>query len=937
MTATCPVCSTTAAAKQRGTPYWVCPECELWFQHPLPPKVYQHEHEPSGDTMDAREQEINRALADYLFDTVMHGKCAMSLDVGAKYPVLASRLRERGARAYAMEAHADGAAFARHLGVIGITADFENDADRVAAGSVDLVTLIHVFEHFYDPALVIRKLRRLMADDASRLFIRMPDHRVRGAEQHLSEDHFKIHPYFWTTRALLHLLAETHTFAVESARPMDGAGQTDFVLRPIDRARTLAVAMIVKNEERDLPRAMESFKPIANRFFVVDTGSTDDTVAIAVANGATVTTYTGASEKDEDGDWKLWDFSKARNHALEIAERSGDDWVMWVDADDELRTPNAIRRAMYYDGAAAYGMWIDGGGSRWIQYRMWKDGARVRFKGRCHEYAVLDGLHTEVIGESLIQHHGEPTPGNEDSNPRNLRILLREWEEEETPRTAFYIANTYRDVGRHREAAQWYTKRIEMGAAFRDEYLFAKLSLSRCLRAMDQHQLADEGSEIAYAECGWAEFAMDIANGAYQRKDYDKAIAWCLRIDTDAPIPETPLWREPTQYRDQPARLLSWCFEHIDELYRAVAWGSIAQGLIGRDDADWQQRQSRIVAKLKAEARGVRVIKPEPSNNIAIVRPGAIGDVLMSLNLIPRLRADNPGSQIHYFCAKPIGDALASVITAAGVDLIMDAAHIEHWAPQYRKVVNLVGYLQPGYPEKPLDFHIIEYFGQEMGLQFAATMSDGATTFGLVPPLPGVTRAPNLPSLTLRRPKRNAWLPKRYATLQMTAAWSPYKNWPIRRWHEVVELLPEIEFVLIGAKDDPVIDAPNVDKRFVGTSLEAAIGVIANADLHVGVDSFAQHVAHYYWQDGNRTARVPGVIVYGSTQATATGYDDYTNLVAGLPCQPCFREDPKISRMPRDPCPRMVGDVPLCMDRISVVDVANAIREAWQGSVKEAA
>lgn len=196
-----------------------------------------------------------------------------------------------------------------------------------------------------------------------------------------------------------------------------------------------------------------------------------------------------------------------------------------------------------------------------------------------------------------------------------------------------------------------------------------------------------------------------------------------------------------------------------------------------------------------------------------------------------------------------------------------------------------------------------------------------------------------MPSLTLPLPAYPIGVPDGpYATLQIHAAWSPYKNWLHERLEAVVAALP-IPFVQIGLADEQRV--AGATHLMMGARIGQSIAAIANATIHVGVDSFGQHVAHYYWQSGNSVRRVPSVILFGSTQATATGYDDNVNICADLACSPCFREDPKLSQMPRDPCPNLVWDdgsardVHACMAFIPVYKVVNAIRASWEASVAE--
>jgi len=87
-----------------------------------------------------------------------------------------------------------------------------------------------------------------------------------------------------------------------------------------NQAPTLAFCLIVKNEERDLPRCLESIKAVADEIVVVDTGSQDRTRDVAQVFGARVF------------DFKWFDdFSAARNFA---AENTSANWIFSIDADE---------------------------------------------------------------------------------------------------------------------------------------------------------------------------------------------------------------------------------------------------------------------------------------------------------------------------------------------------------------------------------------------------------------------------------------------------------------------------------------------------------------------------------------------------------------------------------------------------------------------------
>ena len=84
----------------------------------------------------------------------------------------------------------------------------------------------------------------------------------------------------------------------------------------------LSLCMIVKDEAANLPQVIESVQGLAHEILVFDTGSTDDTLSVAQALGATTATIPWTN-----------DFATARNHTLE--EATGD-WILVLDGDEVL-------------------------------------------------------------------------------------------------------------------------------------------------------------------------------------------------------------------------------------------------------------------------------------------------------------------------------------------------------------------------------------------------------------------------------------------------------------------------------------------------------------------------------------------------------------------------------------------------------------------------
>ena len=77
---------------------------------------------------------------------------------------------------------------------------------------------------------------------------------------------------------------------------------------------------IVKNEEKNIEKSINSIKNICDEIIIVDTGSTDDTIEICEGLGCKIYKYK----------WEN-DFSKARNYAISLCSN---EIIIFLDADE---------------------------------------------------------------------------------------------------------------------------------------------------------------------------------------------------------------------------------------------------------------------------------------------------------------------------------------------------------------------------------------------------------------------------------------------------------------------------------------------------------------------------------------------------------------------------------------------------------------------------
>lgn len=109
-------------------------------------------------------------------------------------------------------------------------------------------------------------------------------------------------------------------------------------------APRLALVMIVRNEAATIARCLRSARPWVDEMVVLDTGSTDDTVAIARGLGAQL----------HRSVWRD-DFSQARNEAL---SHSRADWNLVLDADEWIAGGGGLLRQAVQQAASGAGLFV---------------------------------------------------------------------------------------------------------------------------------------------------------------------------------------------------------------------------------------------------------------------------------------------------------------------------------------------------------------------------------------------------------------------------------------------------------------------------------------------------------------------------------------------------------------------------------------------------
>lgn len=185
---------------------------------------------------------------------------------------------------------------------------------------------------------------------------------------------------------------------------------------------SISLCMIVKDEERHLPRCLDSIRPAVHEMIVVDTGSTDRTRDIATLFGARLF----------DFPWN-GSFSEARNHGIDQAKGR---WILLLDADEVLsvRDHASIAQTSASAGMQAFSVltrnytrqvnaqgWTPNDGSypdaeaadgwkpSW-KVRLFPNDPRFRFRGEVHEMVETSLREAGIMirqAPFVVHHYGE--------------------------------------------------------------------------------------------------------------------------------------------------------------------------------------------------------------------------------------------------------------------------------------------------------------------------------------------------------------------------------------------------------------------------------------------------------------------------------------------------------------------------------------------------
>lgn len=346
---------------------------------------------------------------------------------------------------------------------------------------------------------------------------------------------------------------------------------------------TIALCLITKNEEKNLPVLLDSVVGCFDEIHVTDTGSTDSTVDIALSYGAKVRKF----------EW-IDDFAAARNES--IKEVSTDYW-MWLDADDCL--PNREEFISFRDHSMCMAdVWLanyhyasDEKGNpvcTFVRERVMKTSHNLKWKYPVHEGVIPQGS-VNFISTWAVKHRRTLEDLEKDKG-RNLKIFEKNIDTFDSRMTYYYGKELF-EAGRAKESISWMSK----AAMFEDlEHHDRMLCLQYLCFALMKENNFDAALQFAHQglvlEPNRAEFYVILGDCYLKKGQFTNSIpmynaAKKCQNHSGNRMHISPVFQHKDAYGPYPRNMLARVYANIGNLDEAANEAQKTVNLFNNEEA----------------------------------------------------------------------------------------------------------------------------------------------------------------------------------------------------------------------------------------------------------------------------------------------------------------------------------------------------------------
>ena len=311
--------------------------------------------------------------------------------------------------------------------------------------------------------------------------------------------------------------------------------------------------------------AIASVSAQVDRCLVIDTGATDDSIAVAREAA-------GGKFLLREFPWKH-DFAAARNFALQAATEAGGTWAVTVDTDERLLFEGSFELRKALGGTAAHVLLVADDLGTYSKERIVRLPATVRWSGPTHE--VLEGQRTgfsEALSGVRFSELAKDPAALKHKFERDVAILKKYTRQHgKQPRWFYYLGASHQDLGNYAAAIDAYRTCAELGG-WPEEGAWACYRAADCCcklgRWVEAIHFCSAGLAIRPAT---AELAWLAGYAAYKAGRHEDAIAWSRMAITNGlyegeggRFPRIS-FRFPTALYEGPYDVLRWAHKALGQ------------------------------------------------------------------------------------------------------------------------------------------------------------------------------------------------------------------------------------------------------------------------------------------------------------------------------------------------------------------------------------
>lgn len=360
---------------------------------------------------------------------------------------------------------------------------------------------------------------------------------------------------------------------------------------------TISLAMIVKNEAHNLPRLLDSIEGCFDEIHITDTGSTDNTVELALARGCKVHHFK----------W-IDDFAAARNYSYSHVTT---DYVMWMDGDDVLGNKNSFLQwrdnvmllADYWFVNYNYAFNSENQPiCTFARERVVKTKAAYKWKYFIHEGMVPDAgseVKAQPVSTWSVDHKRSEKDISEDQG-RNIKMIEKKLADgyKLEPRLQFYYGKELFDAREHDKAYAVLDK-IDLKELEAHDRILTLQYIVKCLliQAQEKEKTQQEKFDLcssAYQmaitasalDPGRAEFYVLAGDALLQCGKYPEALPYYAAAKYCVPSSDDtlkPLFKIGELYEVVPREQIAKIFIHLNMPKQALNEATECYELYGKE------------------------------------------------------------------------------------------------------------------------------------------------------------------------------------------------------------------------------------------------------------------------------------------------------------------------------------------------------------------